>query len=78
MHSKLKYVQKSRYSRKRESLKYSLHRTLFNLDIFTSYVYSVCNLQPIATCVTLAYSELEAYSKPSQISIMENFIKNHV
>ena len=28
--------------------------------------------------VTLAYSELEAYSEPCQISIMENFIQNHV
>ena len=27
--------------------------------------------------VTLAYSELEAYSEPCQISIMENFIQNH-
>ena len=32
----------------------------------------------IEPCVTLAYSELEAYSKPCQISIMENFIQNHV
>ena len=29
-------------------------------------------------CVTLACSELEAYSEPCQISIMENFIQNHV
>ena len=28
--------------------------------------------------VTLAYLELEAYSEPYQISIMENFIQNHV
>ena len=32
----------------------------------------------IEPCVTLAYSELEAYSKPCQIFIMENFIQNHV
>ena len=29
-------------------------------------------------CVTLAYSELGAYLEPFQISIMENFIQNHV
>ena len=29
-------------------------------------------------CVTLAYLKLEAYSEPCQISIMENFIQNHV
>ena len=29
-------------------------------------------------CMTLAYSELKAYPKPCQISIMENFIQNHV
>ena len=29
-------------------------------------------------CVTLAYSELEAYCEPWQIYIMENFIQNHV
>ena len=32
----------------------------------------------ITPCVKLAYSELEAFSKPCQISIMENFIQNHV
>ena len=40
MHSKLKHIQNSRHSRYCESLKYSLHRTLCNLHIFTSYVYS--------------------------------------
>ena len=40
MHSKLKHIQNSRHSRYCESLKYSLHRTLCNLDIFTTYVYS--------------------------------------
>ena len=40
MHSKLKHIQNSRHSRYSESLKYSLHRTLRNLDIFTTYVYS--------------------------------------
>ena len=40
MHSKLKHIQNSRHSRYCESLKYSLHRTLCNLDIFTIYVYS--------------------------------------
>ena len=29
-------------------------------------------------CVTLVYSELEAYSEPCQISMMENFIHNLV
>ena len=29
-------------------------------------------------CVTLTYSELEAYSEPCQISMMEKFIQNHV
>ena len=29
-------------------------------------------------CVTLAYSELKTYSEPCQISIMEDFIQNHV
>ena len=33
---------------------------------------------PIEPCVTLAYSELQASSEPCQISIMENFIQNHV
>ena len=40
MHSKLKHIQNSRHSRYCESLKYSLHRTLCNLDIFATYVYS--------------------------------------
>ena len=40
MHSKLKHIQNSRHSRYCESLKCSLHRTLCNLDIFTTYVYS--------------------------------------
>ena len=40
MHSKLKHIQNSRHSRYCESLKYSLHRTLCNLDIFITYVYS--------------------------------------
>ena len=40
MHSKLKHIQNSRHSRYCESLKYSLHRTLCNLDIFTTLVYS--------------------------------------
>ena len=40
MHSKLKHIQNWRHSRYCESLKYSLHRTLCNFDIFTTYVYS--------------------------------------
>ena len=36
----LKHIQNSRHSRYCESLNYSLHRTLCNLDIFTTYVYS--------------------------------------
>ena len=40
MHAKLNHIQNSRHSRYCESLKYSLHRTLYNLDIFTTYVYS--------------------------------------
>ena len=39
MHSKL-YIQNSRHLRYCESLKYSVHRTLSNLDIFTTYVAS--------------------------------------
>ena len=38
--SKLKHIQNSTYSRYCKSLKYSLRRTLSNLDIFTTYVYS--------------------------------------
>ena len=37
--SKLKHIQNSTYSRYCKSLKYSLHRILSNLDIFTTYVY---------------------------------------
>ena len=29
-------------------------------------------------CVTLTYSKFETYSEPYQMSIMENFIQNHV
>ena len=29
-------------------------------------------------CITLVFSELEAYSEPCQISMMENFIHNLV
>ena len=36
----IKHIQNSRLSRYCESLKYSLHRTVFNLSIFTTYVYS--------------------------------------
>ena len=32
----------------------------------------------IEPCVTLAYTEFEAYSKPCKIYIMENFIQNPV
>ena len=87
MHSKLKHSENSRHSNYCESLKYSLHRTLCNLGIFTAYIYSSPSTLrtqgndepfPIEPCVTLAYSELEAYSEPCQISIMENFIQNHV
>ena len=73
----------------RESLKYSLHKTLCNLDIiifYTLYIQALAYWQPeeydgpfsMEHCVTLAYSELESYSEPSQISIMKNFIQNHV
>ena len=40
MHSKLKHIQNSSHSRYFESLWYSLHRTLCNLDILKTYVYS--------------------------------------
>ena len=40
MHSKLKHIYNSRHSRYCEYLKYSLHRTLCNLAIFTTYVYT--------------------------------------
>ena len=40
MHSKLKHIQNSRHSRYCESLKYSLHKSLCNVDIFTTCVYS--------------------------------------
>ena len=36
----IKHIQNSRLSRYCESLKYSLHRTVFNLGIFTTYIYS--------------------------------------
>ena len=87
MHSRLTHIQNSRHSRYCESLKYSLHRTLCNLDIFTTYAYSSLaygepeeydGLFCMEPCVKLAYSELEVYSKPCQISVMENFIQNHV
>ena len=90
MHSKLKYVQNSRYSRYFESLKYSLHRSLCNCVTLTYSqpldIQALAYLEPdeyegpffTELCVTLSYSELEAYSKPCQISIMENFIQNHV
>ena len=29
-------------------------------------------------CVALAYLELETYSEPCQVSIIGNFIQNHV
>ena len=32
----------------------------------------------VKPCVTLAYSDLKEYPKPCQMSIMENFIQNHV
>ena len=40
MYSKLRHIQNSRHSRYCVSLKYSLHRAMYNLDIFTTYVYS--------------------------------------
>ena len=40
MHSKLEHIQNSRHSRYCESLKYNLHRTLCNLDTFTTLVYT--------------------------------------
>ena len=40
MHNKLKHIQNSRHPRYCESLKYSLRRTLCNLGIFTTFVYS--------------------------------------
>ena len=60
-----------------------------NLNIFTPlYFQAVAYWEPKELrgygpfskepCVTLAYSELEGYSEPSQISIMENFVQNHV
>ena len=87
MHSKLKHIQSSRHSRYCESLKYSLHRTLLNVDIFTTYVYSSPSISrtkeydglfSVEPCVTLAYPEPETYPKPCQISLIENFIQNHV
>ena len=39
MHSKLKHIQNSRHWKYCESLKCRLHRTLCNVDIFTTYVY---------------------------------------
>ena len=43
----------------------SILRNLWNMDD------AVFSTEP---CVTLVYSELEAYLEPCQISIMENFI----
>ena len=87
IHSKHLSIFRTQDIKYRESLKYSLRRTLCNLDIFITYEYSSPSILrnprnmvgPFTTepCVTLAYSELEAYSEPSQISIMKNFIQNH-
>ena len=74
--------------RYRESLKYSLHRALCNLDIFITciYIQALANWEPdeyggpVSTepYVTVTYAELEAYSEPSQISVTKNFIQNHL
>ena len=87
MHSKLKHIQNLRHSRYCESLKYSLHRTLCNLDIFTTYVYSgprTLRTRGIwwavfyRTLCDTGYLELEAYSKPCQISIIEFYSESCV
>ena len=65
IHSKPQHIQNSRLSRYRESLKYSLYRTLHNLDIFTTLVYSSPRIKSLSNiyfwgfysspCATLAY-----------------------
>ena len=59
-----------------ESLRYSSRRTLRNLGIFTTLVYSSPSIVRIRGILT--YSELIAYTEHCQISITENFIQNHV
>ena len=62
-----------------------------NLDIFMTLVYSspgrliIGNLSNMydglfstEPCVTLVFSELEVYSEPCQMFMMENFIHNLV
>ena len=77
-------MQNSKHLRYCQALKYSLHKILCNLDIFTTnsspnILKTEVYEGPFSTdlCVILTYPEFEAYSEPSQISIMVNFIQNH-
>ena len=93
IHSKPSDIWNSRHSKYWESLKYCLRRTICNLGIYTTLVYSspgtlraqwiIWNLSNMCDglfstelCVTLVFSELEAYSEPCEIFMMENFIHN--
>ena len=92
-HSKLWHIQNSRHSKYWESLKHSLRRTMCNLGIFTTLLYSspgrlraqgiLRNLSNMydglfstEPYVRLVFSELETYSEPCQIFVIENFIHN--
>ena len=95
IYSKPEHIQNSKHSKYWKSLKYSSRRTMCNLGIFTTLVYSspgrlkaqwiIRNLSDMygrlfstEPCVTLVFSEPEAYSEPCQIFTMENFIQNLV
>ena len=73
--------------RYREALEYSFNRTLCNLDIFITYIYSSPSILRTRgiwwtafyeTLCNTGISELEAYSELTHISIMKKLIKNHV
>ena len=79
-------IQNSRHSKYRESLKYSLHRTMCNLVIFTTLVYS-CPSVFIIWGILKALSNMYdgpfctepcitlAYTELCQISIKENLFR---
>ena len=79
-------IQNSRHLKYRKSLKYNLHRTLCNLVIFTTFVYS-CPSILITRGIFKALSNMHdglfctepcmtlAYSEPCQISITDNLFR---
>ena len=79
-------IPNSRHSKYRESLKYSLHRTLFNLVIFTTFVYSCPSILITRGILKVLLNMYDgpfctepcitlAYSEPCQISITENLFR---